>query len=135
LQNYKELSEYHRTDVTLKEDNCCYHCDLWITKRFESRVSGSRIHRHGTSPCAVYWLPDWFRVSHRFSFGQFWFLILCPASAGDGDNARAKRGQAFARLSRCRLYLEHLSANDDCGRFKVGTLKRQGSKVAGYFPW
>ena len=23
-----------------------------------SRVSGSRIHRHGTSPCAVYRLPD-----------------------------------------------------------------------------
>ncbi|WP_289873506.1 hypothetical protein [uncultured Duncaniella sp.] len=49
-------------------------------------------------------------------------------------NARAKRGQSFARLSRCRLSLEYQSANDDFGRFKAGTLKRQRSTEAGSFP-
>lgn len=36
-QNYKELFEYHRTNVTLRQDNCCCHCDLWETKGFSSR--------------------------------------------------------------------------------------------------
>jgi hypothetical protein len=30
--------------------------------------------------------------------------------------------------------LVHLCANDDFGRFKAGTLKRQSSTVAGSFP-
>ena len=37
-------------------------------------------------------------------------------------------------LVRCGNSLEYQSANDDCGRFKANTLKRQTSTIASSFP-
>ncbi len=41
MQNYKELSVYHRTGVSLKDDNCCCHYDLWKTNGLQAIATGA----------------------------------------------------------------------------------------------